>query len=1308
MKVLKSLHTEHKTATPTYTIYKDIPGIEHAFNDLLALASQVSGSLICGVSFLDENNEWIIVSRDNESSYLQQQNSFFNYLIQHPHELAVTNALFDERFCDDRLVTNSPGIRFFAALPLYNEFGAMIAFIFLMDNQPCSLTQNQWDCLHILNKQLYALMQQLPNLYIALKADLTSRKITEESLVKSLKEISDYKYALDESAIVAITNQKGIITYVNDNFCKISKYSREELIGQDHRIINSGHHSKDFIKDLWMTIANGDIWKGEIKNKAKDGSTYWEDTVIVPFLNDAGKPYQYVAIRTDITQKKIIEEDFTRSLREISDYKYALNESSIVAITDQNGIIKYVNKNFCQISGYSKNEMLGMDHRVVNSGFHSKEFFTDLWATITKGKIWKGEFKNKAKDGSIFWVNTVIVPFLTEKGKAYQYVALATDITPVKLSQEKILSLNETLAINEKKFRTLIENNDDIITLLDRNLVTQYRSPSTSRITGWDTENIIARNKFGRIHPDDAETLKQVIFKVIEEPGVTVDITFRTLHKQGHYIWLEGTITNLLHDPSLNGLVLNLRDVTERKKSEELLVEKNKQISDILERIQDGFIVLDNNFNYTYANKSIGAMFGMDTSSLIGKNVLEIFPEAAESGAYKAFYLARQTQQYQMNIDYYTAFDLWQESHIYPSREGLSIFIRDISKQKKAEHELTRVHEQLSFHLANTPLALVEWDKDLIVTNWSAQAQKMFGYSEEEIIGKRFSDLNLIYEEDAVTAQTVKDKLRSGEFDRYKSSYRINTKYGTVIYCEWYTSVLKNKEGEILSIMGLVQDVTERNTAEQALRVSEERFDAFMNASPAVAWILDENGRHIYMNNSWEKLFKLKKEQWIGKTMFDLLPKTIAEKLVESNNQVIKTGQAVAISETIAIDGKQYFANTFKFPFKSSTGQLLLGGMAIDVTEQKLAEKALKESEEKYRALIEEAIDGIIVFSTSKHKFITVNKKMTELLGYTKEELLGMHHTNLLLQSNILDESIALDWIGKQDSVKMERVLHRKDGTSLPVEVSIKLMPDKNYLAFVSDITERKKAELEIKEFNEGLENMVAERTSQLETANKDLEAFSYSVSHDLRAPLRAVNGYASILEEDYSNVLNEEGKRLINEIRQNADKMGTLIDDLLTFSRMGRKPIVTTLINMDGMCITAFDEVNTGNKNNLELILHPLSGAVADYSLIKQVMINLLSNAIKFSSKQSKPRIEISSSINEKEIIFSIKDNGVGFDMKYVNKLFGVFQRLHSTDEFEGTGVGLATVHRIITKHGGNVWAESFLNEGATFYFSLPTIPVT
>ena len=190
-----------------------------------------------------------------------------------------------------------------------------------------------------------------------------------------MEKIADYKYALDESSIIAITDQKGIINYVNDNFCNISKYTAEELIGQDHRIINSGFHSKTFIKDLWRTIANGNVWKGELKNKAKDGSTYWVDTTIVPFLDENNKPYQYVAIRSDITDRKEGEEELKKILKEISDYKYALDESAIVAITDQKGIITHVNDNFCKISKYSTEELIGQDHRIINSGYHSQDFW---------------------------------------------------------------------------------------------------------------------------------------------------------------------------------------------------------------------------------------------------------------------------------------------------------------------------------------------------------------------------------------------------------------------------------------------------------------------------------------------------------------------------------------------------------------------------------------------------------------------------------------------------------------------------------------------------------------------------------------------------------------------------------------------------------------------------------------------------------------------------------------------------------------------------------------------------------------------
>jgi PAS domain S-box-containing protein len=275
--------------------------------------------------------------------------------------------------------------------------------------------------------------------------DISESRRSEQKLTKTLKEVSDYKYALDESAIVAITDQKGMIKYVNDNFCKISKYSREELLGQDHRIINSGYHSKEFIRSLWVTIANGKIWKGELRNKAQDGTIYWVDTTIIPFLNEENKPYQYVAIRADITERKLAEEKLQRSLNDIANYKYALDESSILAITNQKGIITHVNDNFCKISKYSREELLGQDHRIINSGYHSESFIRDLWVTIANGKIWRGELRNRAKDGTIYWVDTTIVPLLDEKGKPYQYIAIRADITERKNAEAEIIQLNADL-----------------------------------------------------------------------------------------------------------------------------------------------------------------------------------------------------------------------------------------------------------------------------------------------------------------------------------------------------------------------------------------------------------------------------------------------------------------------------------------------------------------------------------------------------------------------------------------------------------------------------------------------------------------------------------------------------------------------------------------------------------------------------------------------------------------------------------------------------------------------------------------------
>jgi signal transduction histidine kinase len=225
----------------------------------------------------------------------------------------------------------------------------------------------------------------------------------------------------------------------------------------------------------------------------------------------------------------------------------------------------------------------------------------------------------------------------------------------------------------------------------------------------------------------------------------------------------------------------------------------------------------------------------------------------------------------------------------------------------------------------------------------------------------------------------------------------------------------------------------------------------------------------------------------------------------------------------------------------------------------------------------------------------------------------------------------------------------------------------------------------------------------ELQIANQDLESFTYSVSHDLRAPLRALSGYSKILVEDYNEKLDEEGKKVIQAITSNAERMGMLIDDLLGFSRLGRKEVAKADVDMNEMVKDIILEIGNAMPHNAVIRAGNLSVVKGDYVLLHQVMLNLISNAVKYSSKQKKPLVEVSSETTGDKIIISVKDNGVGFDMQYANKLFGVFQRLHSRQEFEGTGVGLAIVKRIIARHGGKVWAEGKLNEGAIFNFSLP-----
>jgi len=381
------------------------------------------------------------------------------------------------------------------------------------------------------------------------------------------------------------------------------------------------------------------------------------------------------------------------------------------------------------------------------------------------------------------------------------------------------------------------------------------------------------------------------------------------------------------------------------------------------------------------------------------------------------------------------------------------------------------------------------------------------------------------------------------------------------------------------------------------------------------------------------------------------------------------------------------------------------------------ANRLLRESEARLQTVVEHLAEGVAV-SNLDGQLLHFNRAAIEMHGFASRD----EYLRRLPEFVDTFELSALDGtILPVDRWPLARILRGETLHDLEVDIRrvrngwrrvfsyggtlVRDSVGQPLLAVITirDITERKRAQQEIQDLNASLERRVAERTAQLEASNKELESFSYSVSHDLRSPLRAIDGFSRILQEDHNDKLDDEGRRLLGVIRDNSRNMGQLIDDLLEFSRLGRKPLSVAAIDMKHMVEEVLKEFQTASGRQPELVIGDLPLAHGDTALVKQVWVNLLANAVKFSAKREQPVIEVSGYDNGAESVYRVKDNGAGFDMRYYDKLFGVFQRLHGPEKFPGTGVGLATVQRVVTRHGGRVWAEGKVNEGATFYFALP-----
>ncbi len=996
---------------------------------------------------------------------------------------------------------------------------------------------------------------------------------------------------------MVIVNEAGLIMLTNQQTESLFGYHKNELAGKPVEILIPeelplihGHYREQFGKEPGVRSMGTGI---ELMAVKKGGAKFPVEISLSPLQTEEGMLVS-ASVR-DITERKKSadrlkksEEGFRLLVSNVKDYA--------IFMVDNNGLVASWNSGAQHIKGYAADEIIGRPIEV----FYTKEDVKlgeprhNLEMAREHGRYEREGWRVR-KDGSLFFADVVFTALFDEKGNLQGYSKVTRDITEQKKAQEqlkryneeleeKVIARTEEILKNEKHFRALVENNYDIITLFDESFRIIYRSPSSTRILGWSNDEMKVIGGFKSIHPGESEKIEQVIRESMTKPGKPVNALFRVLHKHGQDIWLEGVVTNLLHDENVKAILFNFRDVTERIKSDEKIKQTLKELSDY--------------------------KFALDESSIVA-----------------------------------------------------------ITDQKGV------------IRYANNNFC------------------KISKYSRDELIGQDHRIINSGYHPKEFI-RNLWTTISNGKI--WKGELKNKARDGTIYWVDTTIVPFLDEKGKPYQYVAIRADITERKQVEEELTSSEMWFRSLIENSAEAIALTDEHSNNIYRSPAAQKI------------MGDVPTENTASLAHPDDLETIKNKHAEAIKNPgfpVTFQGRFLHASGYYIWLEGTLTNLLnvKGVNAVvtnyrDITQRKEAEEKLVKSEKIYKTIASSIPGSVICLLDSDYRYFLIEGDMIEKLGYSKEKLLGNRIDDVLDPEMVADIRNEFKKVFDGKTVTKEFIRFGYDTVSRYIPLK-----DENDVVYAImsvsiDVTELKNAQRDITELNRNLEIKITARTDQLRKTNEELEAFSYSVSHDLRAPLRGIIGFSSILQDEYGSKLDNEAKRITSVIKDSAEKMGQLIDDLLNFSRMGRQEIHKAPVCTRDMVSDVIKELTPqAGERTIEWTIHRLPDCNVDMNTIKQVWINLISNAIKYSGKTTQPKIEIGSSTHNGQTTFFVKDNGAGFNEKYKNKLFKVFQRLHNSQDFEGTGVGLAIVEKIISKHGGRVWAEAEINKGATFYFSLP-----
>lgn len=582
---------------------------------------------------------------------------------------------------------------------------------------------------------------------------------------------------------------------------------------------------------------------------------------------------------------------------------------------------------------------------------------------------------------------------------------------------------------------------------------------------------------------------------------------------------------------------------------------------------------------------------------------------------------------------------------------------------------------------------------------WNKAAESLYGWRQEEAKGKAMHELlQTVFPRPLgeINAEVLEKGYWEGELLHRRRD-------GTVLTISSRWAVRKDDAGSPVAILESNRDIT-RQKREQ------ERFKNLLEAAPDAMVSVNRAGEIQLVNTQTEKLFGYSREEMLGKPVEILVPQRYRGPHEAHRGEYAELPVRRAMGEGLELyglrkDGTEFAVEISLSPIETMEGTLTISAIR-DISDRRKTEEALRQSEERFRLLVSGVEDYAILMLDREGRVVSWNNGAERIKGYRAEEILGQHFSRFYTREDVERGKpvLALKLAAEKGAFKDEGWRVRKDGTRFWANVAITALHDRKgqlrgFAKVTRDSTERKQAQDAL----ERQRNELARSNAEMRAANRELEAFSYSVSHDLRAPLRSIDGFSLALLEDYFQKLDDEGKKHLERVRAATQRMGTLIDDLLNLARVTRASMRLEAVNVSEVATEVAEGLQKAQPDRkVDFRIEEGLDAMADSHLLRIALENLLGNAWKFTSKRASARIEFGKTKNNGTSAFFVRDDGAGFDSAYADRLFGAFQRLHAMTDFPGTGVGLATVQRIIHRHGGRVWAESSVGRGATFYFTL------